>query len=349
MSNYAVILAGGVGSRFWPASREALPKQFLRLIGRDTLFETSLRRVSGIMDPAHIFIATNRSYVAQIRKQIKAFNVPVSNIILEPKPLNTLPAILLCAQLISLKDKEANLLVLPADHYIKGGGLFNDAVFKGLKLSAQDYICLMGIPPEDPNCGYGYIRAGKKIGRSGFYVESFIEKPESAKARALVRHKNTFWNSGIFCFKAGFILSQAKELVPQAYGQIMQVKKKNDASKAWSRIAPVSIDHSILQRSRRVVMVKAQFFWRDLGSWEALCSIMPKDKNNNVALSECVRLNCNNTFVCSYVPERTVAMVGVKDAVVVDTPDALLICKKDSAQDVKQLVELLKQRKKPCV
>lgn len=342
--DYAIILAGGVGSRFWPLSRRMLPKQFLRIIGKETFFEATISRIREIILPNNIFIVSNRAYLQEIKRQLGKFKMPQENIILEPKPLNTMPAIALCAQLINLKDTQANLLVLPSDHYIKDSRSFRDAVVKALNLSAQGFICLMGIRPDSPCPGYGYIKTGSSIGRDEFYVESFKEKPNLDTAKKLFKKRDIFWNSGIFCFKAGVILQETKTYVPELYAQITRIEQKKYIAKFWPKIKPISIDYGILQRSNRMVMVGARFYWRDIGSWDALCSVLPKDRKNNVILSDCINLNSSNIFACAYGSKRLIAAIGLEDMIIVDTPDALLICKKNRAQEVKKIVEELKRR-----
>ena len=345
---YAIILAGGVGSRFWPLSRKVLPKQFLKIIGKDTFFEATIRRVEEIIPPGNIFIVTNRMYSSEIKKQSRKFKVHPENIILEPKPLNTLPAVAVCAQLISLKDSHANLLVLPSDHYIKGRG-FKEAMLKALSLSEHGAICLSGIRPESPHPGYGYITTGPGIGRDGFRVESFKEKPDSKTLKRLFKKSGVFWNSGIFCFKAGVILSQIRSFTPGLYAQIIRIKQKKQIAKFWPKIKPISIDYGIIQKSKRLVMVEAGFYWRDLGSWDALSSVLPKDSKNNVILSDCISINSSNILVSAYGSKRLVAAIGLRDMIIVDTPDAVLVCKKENAQDIKRLVELLRRKRKSCV
>jgi len=346
--NYAIILAGGVGSRFWPLSRKVLPKQFLKILGKDTFFEATIRRVEEIIPRGNIFIVTNVIYSNEIKKESRKFKVPPENIILEPKPLNTLPAVAVCAQLISLKDSLANLLVLPSDHYIKGRG-FKETMLKALSLSAHGHICLAGIRPESAHPGYGYITTGPRIGRDGFRVESFKEKPDSKALKRLFKKSGLFWNSGIFCFKAAVILSQIRSFSPGLYAQISRIKQKKQIAKFWPKIKPISIDYGIIQKSKSLVMVEAGFYWRDLGSWDALSSVLPKDRQNNVILSDCVNLNSRNIFSCSYGSKRIIATVGLEDLIIVDTPDALLVCKKENAQDIKRLVELLRRKRKSCV
>ena len=349
MSNYAIILAGGIGSRFWPLSRECLPKQFLRIIGKDTLLETTIKRIRPIILNENIFIVTNRIYLEEIKRQSRKFRIPAENIVLEPKPLNTLPAISLCAQIISLKDNQANLLVLPTDHYIKNRLEFKQDILKAQNLAAKGFLCLMGIKPDSPRLGYGYIKAGGKIGQSTFYVKSFQEKPTLNRAKSLLKERDTFWNAGIFYFKTRVLLREIKIHLPGFYRQITKIKDKQDIKKVWYKIKPISIDYGLLERSRNLVMIKAQFDWCDLGSWNTLCSVLLKDSKNNVILSDSVNLDSSGIFVYSHNPQHLIATIGLKDLIIADTQDALLVCRKDKSQEIKRLVEILKKKRKKCV
>jgi len=347
--NYAVILAGGVGSRFWPLSRRSHPKQFLRIFGKDSFLEATIRRIQTIVPRENIFIVTNQIYLPEIKRQLRKFRVHQENIILEPKPLNTLPAISLCAQIIRLKDSLANLLVLPSDHYIKDSRGFKSTMFRALSLSAKGLICLIGIKPDSPCLGYGYIKTGRKIDKDIFAVKCFKEKPTLNTARKLFKEKGIFWNSGIFCFKAEVILKEIKTYVPKLYAQIIQIRQKQDIKKIWPKIKPISIDYGLLEKSSNLAMVRAKFYWRDLGSWDALCSVFSKDRKNNIILSDCVNLDSTNIFVCSYGSKRLIATVGLEDTIIVDTPDALLVSRKEKSEGIKRLFELLKQKRKQCV
>jgi mannose-1-phosphate guanylyltransferase/mannose-6-phosphate isomerase len=263
--------------------------------------------------------------------------------------LNTLPAISLCARLISLKDNQANLLVLPSDHYIKDNTSFKQTIIKALNLSLKGFICLMGIRPDSPCSGYGYIKTGKRISDGIFYVDSFKEKPACGIAKRLFKNKDIFWNSGIFCFKAEVILMELETHVPRLYREIIKIDKKQDIKKAWHKIKPLSIDYGLLEKTKKSAVVAAKFYWRDLGSWDALCEILSKDRKNNILLSDCLNLHSDNIFVFSQGSRRVVATIGLQDLIIVDTPDALLVCKKEMSQDVKRLVEFLKQKRMKCV
>lgn len=347
--DYAVILAGGVGSRFWPLSRKSLPKQFLKIIQKDSLFEATLSRIQPIIPKNNIFIITSPIYLPQIKMRLRNFKVPRENIILEPQPLNTLPAIGLCAQLINLKDSQANLLVLPSDHYVRENLGFRQTISRALDVSRRGFLCLIGIKPDRPCSGYGYIQTARKIQKDTFYIRSFKEKPHPDEAKRLFKNKHIFWNTGIFCFKSEVILKEIKIYLPKVYHQIIQIKDKQDIENIWHKIKPISIDYGLLEKSKNLVCVLAKFYWRDLGSWDALCQILPKDRKNNIILSESIDLDSIDTFIYSQVPQRLIATVGLKGLIIVDTPDALLVCKKEKSQEIKRLVELLKKKRKKCV
>jgi mannose-1-phosphate guanylyltransferase len=348
---YAIILAGGIGSRFWPLSRESLPKQFLRIVEKQSLIEATVRRIQKIIPEDNLFIVTNNIYLNTVKNQLKNFNIPKNNIILEPRPRNTLPAISLCAQIIRLKDPKAKLLVLPSDHYIKDDLKFKQAMKKALAVASDGFLCLIGVKPNSPRLGYGYINISKSKNEDIFYVKSFKEKPKPKEAKRLLKIKGVFWNSGIFCFKAGVLLEELKKYLPSLYYQIIKIEQKEDIIKVWSKIKSVSIDYGLLEKSKNLVMVVGKFDWSDLGSWDALSDLLPKDRKNNTILSDCdcVSLDVNNTLVCSYEHKRLIAALGLKDLIIVDTPDALLVCRKDKTQDIKRLVEVLKKKRKKCV
>lgn len=347
--NYAIILAGGIGSRFWPLSREYLPKQFLKVIKKDTLLEATIKRIGEIIPKKNIYIVTGKIYLREIKKCLLNFNIPRKNIILEPSPKNTLPAIGLCAQIINSKDPESNLLILPSDHYIKDNSNFRQTVLKALGISLQGPLCLIGIRPVKPHSGYGYIKIGKNIRRGIFQVKSFQEKPKTSEASMLFKRKDTFWNSGIFSFSSETILGEIRKYMPKLYNQLAKIRRQQDIAALWGRISPISIDYGILQKSKNLVMVQGNFFWCDLGSWDAICDILPKDKNNNIILSDYVGLHSRDILVCSNNSQRLITTIGLEGIIIVDTPDALLVCKKENSQDIRRLVQFLRKKRKTCV
>lgn len=338
--NYAVILAGGVGSRFWPFSRELEPKQFIKIIGEESLLQATIQRLKGIVGSGHIYIVTNNIYFYEVKAQIAKFGIADKNIILEPQGKNTAPAIGLCARLISRIDKNAVLMVLPSDHYIKNIDNFKKTIKKAFDCAKNDLLVTIGIKPTNSSTGYGYIRAdGKKNGY--FKVGKFLEKPDLGKAKKYFKDKNFFWNSGMFIWKAAVFLEETKKYLPKLYVNLQMINSVNDIPKVWPKIEPISVDYGIMEHSKRIALIAANFYWTDLGSWDALAGIFPKDKRNNIVSGD--TLNLDSQGVCVFTRgNRLISTIGIKNTVIVDTPDALLVCDRDKTQDVKKLVERLK-------
>ncbi len=339
---YAVILAGGVGSRFWPFSRELEPKQFMKIIGEDSLLQSTLERLKGVIAPKNTYIVTNNIYFYELLSQIKGYNIPEGNIILEPEAKNTAPAIGLCAQLIGKKDKDAVLVVLPADHYIKNLGKFKQVIKKAIDRAKDNFLVTIGIRPTMPSTGYGYIKvkAGVKA-----EVEEFLEKPCLEKAKKYYRDNRFYWNSGMFIWKASVYLKEVERYLPGLSKQLSLIKTKDDISKVWQKIKPISVDYGIMEHAKNIVLIPANFYWTDVGSWDALAEIFPKDRQGNVLYGD--TLNLDSQGVCVFSKgNRLISTIGLKDIVIADTPDALLVCDRNKTQDVKRLVGNLKSLKR---
>ena len=343
--NYAVILAGGVGSRFWPFSRELEPKQFMKVIGEDSLLQATIQRLKGVVEPAHIYIVTNNIYFYEVKAQVAEFGIPDQNIILEPQGKNTAPAIGLCARLISRIDKDALLLILPSDHYIKKAGNFKKTIKNAVACAKRDLLVTIGIKPAAASTGYGYIKVSTKAKAAEsveyFAVEKFLEKPGLNKARKYFKDEHFYWNSGIFIWKAQIFLDEVRKYLPKLHASLKLVNSVNDIPRIWPRIEAISVDYGIMEHSKRIALIPADFYWTDLGSWEALAEIFPKDKKGNIANNNTLTLDSRG--VCVFARgNRLVSTIGIKDTVIADTPDALLVCDRNKTQDVKRLVEKLK-------
>lgn len=349
--NYAIILAGGVGSRFWPFSREFEPKQFMKVICEESLVQSSIRRLKGIIPSKNIYIISNYKYFFELQKHVSRFGIPSSNIILEPEGKNTAPAIGLCARLISLKDKNAALIVMPSDHYITGLGKFFKNVKTAFLAASRGYLVTMGIKPRYPATGYGYIKVKLKNnndrgGRNSFLmIDKFLEKPAQEKANKYFKDRKFYWNSGIFVWKADVFLGELKKYLPGLYNSLKKINTCEDIVKAWNGIRPVSVDYGILELSKKIALIPADFSWTDLGSWDALNEIMPTDQHGNIIQADSVDLGSSGICVFSR-GKRFISTIGLKDLIVADTPDALLICHKSKAQEVKKVVDYLKERKR---
>lgn len=347
---YGLILAGGVGSRFWPFSRELEPKQFMNIVGKESLLQNTVGRLDGLINPKHIYIITNQSHFYELKKQIKKFKIPDRNIVLEPEGKNTAPAIGLCARLIQQTNKNAILMVFPSDHYIKDMDKFRRCLFNAVQCAMDGFLVTIGIKPKKPAVGYGYIKINSKFksknSKVNYYkVERFLEKPNLSNAKKYVADNRYFWNSGMFVWKASVLLNELKTYLPDLYYQLSLIKSQDDISKVWHKIKPESIDYGIMERSNKISLVPATFYWTDLGSWDALDEILPKNKDGNVILADSLDYNSKGLCVFSR-GNRLIATVGLEDLIIADTPDALLVSNRRKAQDVKKIVEKLKLSKR---
>ena len=346
-SVYAVILAGGHGTRFWPASRRDRPKQFLNIPGPRSLLQETVDRLTTVVKRSHIFVITNKEYSAILREQIRGFRIPASNILLEPAPKNTAPAIAWAAARIHRRDSEAILGVFPSDHIIANRAAFQRVFRKAVRLAGRDVLVTMGIVPTRPETGYGYLQTAPAGAKSKKFlkVRRFIEKPSSARARRFLRRKNYFWNSGMFVWKTETILEEIKTHLPSVARFFERHRSPAAVKKNWSRLPAISIDYGVLEKSGRVAAVPAPSLgWSDLGSWEALAEIAAGDKQGNVLQGDVLALDCRGNFIRT--DKRLVAAADLRDLIVIDTPDALLVCPKSSSQKVKQIVERLKKQKR---
>lgn len=355
-SVYPVIMAGGSGTRFWPLSRHLFPKQLLRIIGDETLIQQTMRRVISGALPDRVMISTNPAQADSIRIQLGEWKDALKdNFVLEPEGRNTAPAIALVAAELIRRDPEAVMLVVPADHIVKGQQDFDAAVALASNLASQGYLVTFGITPIRPETGYGYIKPNKKVtiakdGKlKGHPVSRFVEKPNAAKAAQYMRAKDYYWNSGMFVWRADIILNEIKRHQPALYQGIEQIERLRGAGAAQSaiddaykKLLPVSIDTGVMERSTKSAVVPVSFQWSDVGSWGSLDEVVPKDKAGNIVGGRVVDLESQRSIV--YGDRRVVATIGLSDMVVVDTPDATLVCPKSRAQDVKKVVEILKQQ-----
>lgn len=350
-----LIMAGGVGTRFWPLSRMDNPKQFLKLTSNDkTMLQCTVDRVRELVDIDRIFIATNDRYIDKIAKQLP--DLPFENIIVEPCQRNTAPCIGLASLYINRKYPDSTMVVLPSDHVIK-----NNDKFLNILESAADYakrgenIVTLGIKPTRPETGYGYIHLGEKIynikGNNIFKVKEFTEKPDYERATEFYEDGNYYWNSGMFVWKTKTILNKIKEHLPDIYGTLSRIAKAigSDREEAVLKeefrcITGISIDYGVLEKEEEIFVIPADFGWNDVGSWTALGEINNKDKKDNIinVNFEHVGIDTKDTII--YSEDKLVTSIGVDNLIIVNTEDAVLVCNKDNAQDVKKLRKLLKDK-----
>lgn len=356
---YPVIMAGGSGTRFWPLSRHYFPKQLLRIGGKETLIQQTMRRMLGCAAPQQVLISTNGPQADLIKTQLSDWKDALhENFVLEPEGRNTAPAIALAALEVLRRDPEGLMLVVPADHVVTGQRDFEAAVRLASHLARQGYLVTFGIKPIRPETGYGYIRPDEKtvLGRQGslkgFRVLNFVEKPDAVKAARYLKAGNYFWNSGMFVWRAATILEEIRRHQPVLGKAVDQIRDLMAAGapnasidEVYRSIQPVSIDNGVMEPSSKAAMVPVSFRWSDVGSWGSLDEVASKDRAGNVFTGRVVDIDSSHSIV--YADRRVVATIGLQDMVVVDTPDATLVCPKSRAQDVKKVVDILKQQKAP--
>lgn len=346
-----VILAGGTGSRLWPKSRAALPKQFLSLISESSMLQDTIKRLTGSQAHRPIIICndTHRFLVAE---QVRQSNIAHGGILLEPVGRNTAPAIALAALHATKDGDDPILLVLAADHLIKDAPAFHDAMSHAEQLAEQGKLVTFGIVPQQPHTGYGYIKSGERL-QHGFKVAEFVEKPALTTAKEYVDSGNYYWNSGMFMFKASRYLEELGRYAPD----ILNVCKRaidtecNDLD--FIRIDPEifngckddSIDYAVMEHTDSAVVVPLDAGWSDVGSWTTLWETGDKDEQGNVTTGDIILENTTNSYVNS--EGRLIAVVGLDDVIVVETKDAVLVASKDKAQNIKNVVNTLKAEKRP--
>ncbi|KAF0177430.1 MAG: mannose-1-phosphate guanylyltransferase/mannose-6-phosphate isomerase [Hyphomonadaceae bacterium] len=340
------ILCGGVGSRLWPLSRTSKPKQFHPLTSdKSLLAETLLRGASAPGAKGAVLIA-GESMRDLARAEASAAGMLGARIVLEPEGKNTAPAAALAALAALDVDPDAIVLMLPSDHHVGDLIAFAAAVATGAQLAADDRIVTFGIKPNEPHTGYGYITAGAPLG-DGFAVAAFVEKPKPAAARALLEAGGNYWNSGIYMFRARFYLDELARLAPQMRETAENAwnRGRNDGdvhfldAATWAQCPSDSIDYAVAEKTDRAAVVPVDMAWNDVGSWAALHEIAATG-NETVAIGDVVSLDSTGCYVRA--ESRLVALVGVSDLVVIETPDAVLIMPRERAQDVKAVVETLK-------
>ena len=342
---YCVIMCGGIGSRFWPYSRTRMPKQFIDFLGTGrTLLQMSFDRISGIVSPSNIIVVSNSLYADFVHEQLP--ELPPENIILEPARRNTAPCIALASWHIAARDPEASIIVTPADHMITRENEFEKSVRAGFDfVESNDALLTLGITPTRPETGYGYIQIGEHVKDSISKVKTFTEKPELEMAKVFLATGEFFWNSGIFLWKAHNIIEELKQHAPDvadvfesgkgAYGTPAE---REFINRAFPGCVGISIDFAVMEKSRNVFVECVSFGWSDLGTWSALYDNSPKNRDSNVTQ------NCNvlaynaegNIFAVN--GEKLIVVDGLKDYIVADSGDVLLVCPKGEEQRIKQMV-----------
>jgi mannose-1-phosphate guanylyltransferase / mannose-6-phosphate isomerase len=349
-----VILSGGSGTRLWPLSRKNLPKQFLPLAGDSTLFQQTVARAQTLPGATSPIVVCSEDHRFLVAEQLQMLGISDASILLEPVARNTAPAIALAALQALGKDPDAVLLVLPADHLIGDTDNFGDAVRKALPLAADGWLVTFGIRPDAPETGFGYIRRGHALCGDGYQVEAFVEKPDRATAESYLKTGTYDWNSGMFLFRASRLLEELAQQAPAMHAGVAAAFESAHADldfvridkEVFASIPEDSIDYAVMEKTRRAAVVPVSCEWSDIGSWAALWSASERDADGNRLEGDVLVLESRNSYVRSS-PRRMVALLGVEDMVVVDTPDAVLVAARSHAQDVKKLVDQLKAAGRP--
>lgn len=350
---YAVIMAGGGGTRLWPLSRKQNPKQLLSLFDDSSLFQVSVRRLNGLFPPERIFVVTVQDQVDALREHCP--EIPAQNFLIEPLPRGTASVVGLAALALHQVDPDAVMSILTSDHYIGNEAGFRDLLRVAYDVALDGYLVTLGIRPTYPSTGYGYIHHGEMIGdyqgQPVYNVISFKEKPDETTAEKMLAEGNHLWNSGMFFWQVKRILKEFKNQMPDLMSKLEIIKqswdtpKKNQVlSNTWPKIQIETIDYGIMEGAGKVAMLPADNLeWSDVGSWDSLFDLLNRDENGNIFIdTDHIEMNTHNSLVYSEKSNRLIVSIGVENLILVDTGDVLLVCDKDHAQVVRQVVDKLK-------
>ncbi|MCJ7738124.1 MAG: sugar phosphate nucleotidyltransferase [Anaerolineae bacterium] len=350
MGFYALIMAGGIGTRLWPLSRQTQPKQSLALFGESSMFSQAVERIRPLFQPEQIFVATSADQKDLLASQVP--DLPLENFIIEPEGRGTAPCIGLSAINLLRRDPDATMAVLAADHRITDGARFCKILGAAKQIAEQEYLVTLGITPSHPSTGYGYIKQGTRLetvdGFAVFRADRFTEKPDSDTARQMMESGEFSWNSGMFIWRLDRILGELKRQMPDFYSQLTEIdstlgKSAYDETlqRVWSQVAKQTIDYGVMENADDVVVIPVDIGWSDVGSWASLNSLLPHNEDGNHI--NCPHIGINTTDSLIWGNKRLIATIGLEGVIVIDTEDALLICSMDREQEVKEIVRRLKK------
>lgn len=353
MKLYAVIMAGGVGKRLWPRSRQDMPKQLLDIVSDSTMLQETFTRIEPLIPPDRVFVVTNGTCAPLVWEQIPW--LPRQNVIVEPAGRNTAPCIGLAALYLRQLDPEGVMVVLPADHLIREAAHFREVLKSVAEVAQDDYLVTMGIQPDSPHTGLGYIQRGdslRQIGQHGVYkVAGFTEKPDEVTAQRFLDSAQYYWNSGMFGWTVSAILDAIEAHLPTLHAQLVTIeaalgsqREREVMEEVWRGVESISIDYGVMERADNVVVIPMDVGWSDVGSWATVAQLMPKDAEDNVVVGEHIGIDTTSSLL--YSSGRLIATVGLRDMIVVDTGDAVLVCPRARAQEVKDLVDELRRNQK---
>ena len=342
---FAVLLAGGTGSRLWPVSRTLYPKQLVRLIGKQSLIQRTIERLLPAVDSACLRIVCGADHAHAMARHMRGVAVdPAGKIITEPCGRNTAPAILLATLMVLKEQPDALLGIFPADHIINDDDVFQTRFQEALALAEAGHIVTFGIQPHYPETGYGYIEGAEGLPHGAMRIRQFVEKPDRQTAEAYLQAGNYFWNSGMFAFRASTILAEFKRLQPTMVEQLDQMLRdgKDLSTDTYGRLEDISIDYAIMEKTAKGAVLPSDFGWSDIGSWKSLYDFLPKDAHQNVIDGDVITQDTRHCFIMAN--ERLIAANRLENIVIVETPDAVFVSDIENSRNVKQIVNQLKDK-----
>ena len=342
---YAILLAGGTGTRLWPVSRELYPKQLVKFIGNDSLVQSTIKRLDPLLDLQKVRVVCGEQHYHEIARHIDDIGlVSEGKIIQEPSGRNTAPAILLAAFHIHHAAADGIMCVFPADHVIGNIESFHERLRVAIDLADRGHIVTFGIKPNYPETGYGYIEGGDGVSGRALKVKRFVEKPDRSTAEKYIKAGNFFWNSGMFAFKASVLLEEFKTYQPEMLAAMEACFSADQplAAEDYDRLENISIDYAIMEKTDKCVVVPSDFGWSDIGSWKSLYDFLEKDAANNVIEGDVIARDTRNCFIQGH--DRLIATNRLRDMVVVETPDSIFVSDIEHSRDVKSIVTELKDR-----
>ena len=355
MDAYALIIAGGVGARFWPRSREHSPKQLLEIIGSGTMIQNTVYRMDPIIPQERILVITSAQQEEGVRKQLP--QLPPENIIVEPFGRNTAPAIGLGAEILKKRVGDAVMVVLPADHLVHDIASFQETLSNAIKVAADSRgFVTIGVTPTRPETGYGYIQFQKAdadrphAAENAYEVVTFAEKPNLETAQRFLESGDFVWNSGMFIWRVSTILNGITDHLPELSEELNRLAEHIDTpsfpdalTAAYGEMRPISIDYGVMEKADHRFVIPADFGWNDLGSWDEVARLFPRDDESNASTGSVFLRDVRNCHV-STTEGRYAAAIGVEDLIIIDTPDAVLVCRKGRSQEVKEIVDHLRKK-----